>query len=101
MTCQRTREQNLQDVRTPAGVAPLSLKFPQSWPLTWILGRVLFHADVFEFLILISREAKVRSVFRSVLAGGYCVPEVSDTAIGNGELETMEDQTDRGSCVLD
>jgi hypothetical protein len=33
----------------------------------------------------------VRSAFRPALAWGYCVPEVSNTAIENGESETMND----------
>ena len=97
--CQRTREPNLQDVRPPAGITPLSLKFSQSRPFTWILRRVPFYADVSKFLILVSRGAKVRFEFRPALVEGYRVPEVSDTTIGNGERETMRNQADRIDCV--
>jgi hypothetical protein len=47
-----------------------------------------------EFVILVSRGAEVRPEFRSALIEGYCVPEISDAAIGDGERETMGDQAD-------
>ena len=87
----RTREPNLQDVRTPVGITPLPLKFLQSWPFTWALGRVLLHVGVSEFVILVSRGAKVRPEFRPALVEGNRVPEVSDTTIGDGERKTMRD----------
>jgi len=91
---QLTREPHLEDVRTPVGITPLPLEFPQSWPFTWGLGRVLLHVGVAEFVIFVSRGAKIRPEFCSALIEGNRVPEVPDTTVGNGEREAMGDQAD-------
>lgn len=81
MTAQRTGKPNLQDVRTPAGITPLPLELLQSWPFTRCLGRVLSSVGGYEFVILVSRGAKIRPEFRSTLIEGYRMSEVSDTTI--------------------
>jgi len=96
---QRTREPNLQDVRTPVGITPQLLKFLQSRPFTRGLGRVLLHIGVWEFVILVTRGTKIRFKFRSAFIERHRVPEVSDTTIGDGEWETMRDQADGIDCV--
>lgn len=47
-----------------------------------------------EFVILVSRGAKICPEFRSALIEGYRVPEVPDAAVGDGEREAMGDQAD-------
>ena len=72
----------------------MSLKFLQGRPFTRSIGRVLSRVDAHEFVILVSRGAKVRPEFRPTFVEGDCVPEVPDAAIGDGEGETMRDQAD-------
>jgi len=92
----RTREPNLEDVRTSACIAPLSLEFLQSRSFTWSrrLGCVLFRIDACEVAILVSGRTEVRFEFRSAFIKGYRVPEVSDATVGNCERETVRDQAD-------
>ena len=86
---QRTREPNLQNVRSPVGIAPLPLEFFQSRPFTRSLGRVLFYIGVF-----VSRGTKIRPEFCSAFIEGNRVPEVSDATVRHGEWKTMGDQAD-------
>ena len=90
---QRTREPNLEDIRTPAGITPLPLEFLQSW-FTWGLGPVLFYVGVHKIAILVFRGTKIRPKFRPAFIKRYRVPEVPNAAIGHGEWKTVGDQAD-------
>ena len=96
---QRTREPDLQNVRASSGIAPLFLEFLQSWLFTRIPGSVPCHVGVLELAILVFGGAKVRPKFRPALIERDRVPEVSYTAVGDGERETMWDQADGIDCV--